>query len=449
MSNTLQVFPNPESHYTWAIRTCLGVFVFLVACVLRVFGVPLAPIILFLVLIILIAVGSRNPITALGVVLACMPIYPVTIMVVQFFGPSFMLSDAVTAADRIALLLVTGILWRKNGIELKGPDWFVLAAFLFATVRLAFGGSFFAVLYDFNFLIAYAAGRVAVLSVAQQERWASRAVWIVAVLSVVGLAEVFLIGEGPRTVLYLAVKDAATEGGMLNGSFRAEGFNGLRESATMLGPLQFASLCMVGLVIWWVYRRDWWTGSAIAVGLLASVTRSAWMGTALAIPVVAFITNQKKRLLICAVLGVALFIASIPVVGLKEYLSVMKTGQDPSAQGHQQSIFSGLQYSFEHPLGTGPGTVGPVATVTNLRGVFIEDSYLTLAGEYGIPTALCFIAFIFSTLRLAWRDRSLLGNVSVGILLGFAAVIAVSPLHNVFTLSTWVWFPVGLLVRSH
>jgi hypothetical protein len=418
--------------------------VLLVVAILHVFGIPLVVLGLFVAGAALLWLGFRYPIVGLGAVLAFMPIYPVAILLAKFFGPSFMMSDVVTACDRIALLLITLFLWWRNGVKLRTPDWFVLAAFVLALIRLAFGGTLFPVLYDFDFMIAYAAGRVTILTLSQQESWASRAVVIVAILSVLGLAEVFVFGEGPRAALYLAVKDAATEGQMLNGSFRAEGFLGLRESSTMLGPLQFASLCMVGLIIWWVYRRNWVTGAAIAIGLVCSVSRSAWFGTLVAIPTLAVLMNQKKRLLICAVLGLVVLISSVPVVGLKDYLAITRSGDDPSALGHQQSLIAGLAYVVHHPLGSGPGSAG----LAGSGDFFVENSYLTIAAQYGIASALCFVAFMLSAFRLAWRERTPLAYLVIGIILGFGSVMMVSPLHDVFTLASWIWFPVGMLVRT-
>jgi hypothetical protein len=441
MSASSQPIVASENPFLRALWLSCAVFTLLIATTLHILGVSLVFLIVSFTAVALLGLVFRYPMAGLGAVLVFMPIYPVAILVAKFFGPSFMMSDAVTALDRVALLLVTlSLLWR-NGIKLKTPDWFLLAAFALALIRFAFGGTLFPVLYDFDFIIAYAAGRVAVLTLEQQQRWASRGVWIVAILSVVGLFEVFLFGPEPRAVLYSVVKDAVTEGQVLNGTFRAEGFTGLRESSTMIGPLQFASLCMVGLIVWWVYRRDWLTGAGIAIGLVCSVTRSAWLGTAVAIPVLAIIMSQKKRLLICIALALSVFIASIPVMGIKDYLAATRSGDDPSAQGHQDSLLAGLDYTLKHPLGSGPGNVGAFASV------FVENSYLTIAGEYGIPAAFCFMAFMFTALRLAWRTRTPLGFVAVGVIVGFGTVMMVSPLHDVFSLAAWIWFPVGLLVR--
>jgi hypothetical protein len=442
-----QTVEDNQNPFASALRISVILFVILGVFFLHILGVPLVGFAVLLVIAALLWLAFRHTILALGAVLAFMPVYPIAILLGKFFGPSLMMSNAVRASDRLILLLLTGILWFRNGIKLKAPDWFLLGCFVIAAIHLVFGGMFLALLSDFNFIIAYAAGRVAVLTAEQERSWASRGTWIVAVLSVLGLAEVFIIGEGPRTILYLAVTEGTTEGANLNATFRADGFSGLREAATMLGPLQFASLCMAALIIWWVYRRNPIPGAMIAVGLVCSVTRSAWLGTAAAIPFLAVVMEQKKRFLIYAAAGIAILIASIPSLGLSDYLFMTKRGEDLSSQGHQESLFNGLQYVSEHPLGSGPGNAGSYSTKINSNGVFIENTYLTLAAEYGIPCCLCFLGFLVTALLAAWRQRTQVGYAAVGIIVGFGTVMMVAPLHQDFNLASWVWFPVGMALQ--
>lgn len=250
-------------------------------------------------------------------------------------------------------------------------------------------------------------------------------------------------------MLYTSVADLmTTEGGTLNAVFHAEGFSGLRESATMLGPLTFGSLCMVGLILWWVYHRNPLPAGMIAAGLVCTVTRSAWLGTSLAIPVLAVLMKQRRRFFLYAGLGLTLFIVSIPLLGLSDYLLMAKAGQDYSTQGHEESILKGLDYMANHPFGSGPGNAGFYASQNNSNGIGFESTYLTFAAEYGIPATLCFAGFLVSALWMAWRERTQLGYATVGIIVGFGAVMTFAPLHLEFPLATWIWFPVGLAVRS-
>lgn len=419
----------------------------LLAFLLHVLGVSLSIFTLLLGVVALFWMVAWHPVGSLGAFLAIMSVFPIAIILGEFFGsPSFALASA---GSRIIAVLLICLLWRRNSFEFTAPDRFALACFALALLRLAFGGTLISLLADFNCMIAYAAGRMTVLTMDQEQRWARRAVWIVAVLSILGMSEVFIIGEGPRAMLYSSVADLmTTDGGSLNAVFHADGFAGLRESSTMLGPLTFGSLCMVGLIIWWVYSRNPLPAGMIAAGLVCTVTRSAWLGTILAIPVLAVLTKQRRRFFLYAGLGLALFVASIPILGLSDYLKMAKAGQDYSTQGHEESILKGLSYMVNHPFGSGPGNAGFYASKNNTDGIGFESTYLTLAAEYGIPATLCFVGFMVSALWKAWNERSQLGCAAVGILVGFGAVMTFAPLHLEFPLATWVWFPVGLAVRS-
>lgn len=431
------------------LAICGVLSILLFAGLLRALNVSLAtPALVFGVAALLWA-AFCYPIPALGTVLALMSIFPLAFLLAKFFGPSYI--GSLEGFDRAVMLLLVFILWLRNGIKLKTPDWLLLACFGLAVVRFVFGGSLINLLADFSFMIAYGAGRVAVLTASQEKFWARCAVWIVAVLSVLGMSEVFVFGEVPRAVLYSKVADSLAADGTLDGRFFAEAFAGLRESATMISPPFFALLCMAALVIWWVYCRNPLPAAMISAGLICAVTRSAWLGTALAIPLLAVRMEQKRRFLLYAALTLALFIASIPLVGLGDYLSRTKSGEESSAQDHVETLVTGLAYVISHPFGAGPGNYEHPAgakhsIVTTSSAPWIESSYLMFASEYGVLSSLCFIGFLISTVGVVWPQRTQLGYAAVGILVGFSGAMMVAPLHQDFALASWVWFPVGLAV---
>lgn len=440
-----------ENPFAVAFGISSIVFVLFAAVFLHVVGVPLTGFALLLSAGALLWMAFLYPATALGGVLALMSIYPIAFLLAKFFGPPYI--ALFEGCDRVVLLLLAFILWRRYGVKLVAADWFLLVCFGLAVVRLAFGGALINLLADFSFMIAYAAGRVAVLTAGQQKSWARGAVWIIAVLSVVGMSEVFVFGQGPRAILYSSVTDGLTLNGTLDGRFFAESFAGLRESATMVSPPFFALLCMAALVIWWVYCRNPLPAAMITAGLICTVTRSAWLGTALAIPLLALKMEQKRRFLLYAALALTLFIGSVPVVGLGDYLLKTKSGGDVSTQGHLATLVTGVEYVTGHPFGAGPGNYDRGAGAKHSISLsssapWVESSYLLLASEYGVLTGLCFLGFVLTALWLSWRERILLGYASVGILVGFGAAMMVAPLHADFALASWIWFPVGLAVRS-
>jgi hypothetical protein len=421
---------------------CFAVFVALLA----LFGVPLLPVALLIGTALFLYLVFRFPLIGLGIFLVLIPVYPLAFLVAKFFGPSYV--GLLEGGDRVMVLLLGFVLWKRNGIKLILPDYLLLACFGLASARLLISGSLIALLSDFNFVLPYFAGRVTILTLTQERVWAKRAVWIVAFLAVLGMVEVFYVGEGPRTALYLAVAQGGTEGGALDAAFHGENYFGLRESSTMFGPLQFAPLCMVALLIWWVYFRNPVSGGMIAAGLICSVTRSAWVGAAVAISILAILRGEKKRLAQYGALALLLFLISIPVLGLGDYLFSMKAGEDPSAQGHRESMLTGLQYVLQHPWGEGPGNVGKWAIKEEATAIGIESSYLTLAAEYGIPALLCFLGFLISAFRIALRQRTEPAYIAMGIIVGFGMVMTFAALHDVFALACWLWFPVGLVIRS-
>lgn len=427
--------------------TGLATGLFIIA-LLRMFGVPLFPLAVLGGATVLLWLMWRHLIAGLGLCLAFMPLLPLMLLIARFLGVSRVSLGSGYMGAGLLLLTYAFILWKRNGIKFTTPDWFLFVCFALATIRFVLDGMLVALLSDFGFMGAYAIGRVTVLTEEQQDRWAGRAVWIVAFLSVLGLIEVLVIGEGPRTILYLATTEGATEGTTLNNTFHAGGYLGLRESSTMFGPLTFGLLCMVGLIVWWVYRRNPLPAALIGLGLLASLTRSAWVGTIVAITVLAFAMAQKKRLLQYGALGLLLFAVSVPFLGLSDYLFATRTGEDPSAEGHKESLIDGLRYISDHPFGAGPGNAGSYAAKNNANAISFEGTYLQLSTEYGMLTTLCFLGFLVSALRSAWRLQTRLGYSATAILAGFGTAIVFAALHQDLPLQSWIWFPVGLAIRS-
>jgi hypothetical protein len=236
----------------------------------------------------------------------------------------------VSVCDKeLILILLAFLLWRRNGFTPTAPDWFLLACLSLTIMQTAFAGTLTSLALDVAFVIPYAVGRVTVLSEKQESLWGRRAVWIVSVLSILGMIEVFILGEGPRTLLY-AVIDSEIEGGQLTTPFHGTGFVGLREAATMVGPPAFAILCMIAMIIWWVYFRNPLPAGMIGAGLVCSVTRGAWLSTAIAIILLAVIMGQLRKLSIYVGVALVLFLLSVPFLGLSDYLQYTKTGQDDS-----------------------------------------------------------------------------------------------------------------------
>jgi hypothetical protein len=424
-----------------AFRTSSIISVLVLAAFLMIFVPPLMVLSSVLVAAIAWAIFS-HPSTALGILLAVMPVHFLTIAIGKFYGLEHMSALSICTKE-IPLLLLAVLLWRRNGFTPVLADWFVGAFFIVALVRSFFGGFFMGFADDFVFLIPYAVGRVTILTETQERLWAQCGLWIAAILSIVGIGELLILGEEPRKLL-LSVAFAEDD---LSG-LRAGGYEGLRASSTMAGPLAFGALCMLVLIIWWVYFRKPLPALIVVAGLICSLSRSAWIGTIVAVSILAFRASQKKRLLKCGLVGIGLFFSAVALLQMDEFVSMSAAGQDNSTQVHIASLRKGLEYVAVHPLGTGGGSIGFRATKDNALLENLESVYLTYGANYGWLALLSFVGFVLSALLKLWKAATPSGNAALGILIGFAIMMMFEPMHTGTPLNSWVWVPIGLSLRS-
>src|SRR5882672_3731144 len=148
MSVASQTIAKAENRFA-PLAICGVLSILLFAGLLKALGVSLViPALVFGVAALLWA-AFRYAIPALGMVLALMSIFPLAFLLAKFFGPPYIAS--LEGCDRVALLVIACILWKRHGVKLAAPDWFLLVCFGLALVRLAFGGSLIILLADFSF----------------------------------------------------------------------------------------------------------------------------------------------------------------------------------------------------------------------------------------------------------------------------------------------------------
>lgn len=428
-----------------ALTTCTVASTLLIAALLYLFGISPVPLLLALGAVGLMWFASRHTVGCVGSFLAFMPFFPLCFLLAKFAGPSYI--GKLEGIDRAVLLLLTALLFARNRVKLILPDYLLILAFSLATLRLPLDGSLLALAADFGFVIPYAAGRLIRLTANEETTWAKRAVWIMSAVSVLGLAEVLLLGEGPRTLLYFRVAaDETVNGDALLGTFHASEFTGLRVSGTQFGPLQFGVLCMAILVIWWVYSRRPIPAILIGLAFIGSLARGAWMGTAVAIPLAAIGMGQTKRFFKYGIIALIVFIISIPILGIGAYLAANQSGSEDSAMAHQNSLIGGTQFVLTHPLGIGSANYGRQAMKSNPDAFYYEGGYFIFLAGYGIPISLCLLGFIATAMARAWRQRTRVGLVAVAMLAGFNVILIFVAEHDVFPVICWIWFPVGIAV---
>lgn len=415
---------------------------------LRSLDISLVPFLLLVALALFLWLTITKTNLCMAIFLFIMPLFTLAFLIAKFFGPSYI--AGLEGLDRAILCLLALFLLIRNGIRLVFVDCIALGCLLMALLRLPLDGLLLSLASDFGFLIAYFAGRTMMLPEEQQGRWARVAVWVVAIISVASLCEVFGLGEGPRTILYMKTAEATIDNGVaLNASFHSSAYTGLRASGTMLGPLQFGPLCMIALIFWWVYSGKAIPGLMILAGLLCSLTRSAWVGTFVAILALGLLMGRAKRLALYGGLALTLILVAAPFIGLENYFSAKTQKNDISAEQHKDSVQEGLLFLAQHPLGAGSKNVGRQALKTDDKAVYFENAYLSLAGAYGIPTVFCLLVFIFVLMMMGLKSpNKKLGYTVFGILLGFTIELLFASLHDVFPLACWIWFPAGLMVSQ-
>src|SRR5713226_7268320 len=122
-----------------AFRNSCVVLVLILAACLSIFVPPLLMLVPFVAAVLLWAI-IRHPVTALGAVLAFMPLDFMAIALGKFAALPHMTLVSVCSKE-IPLLLLAALLWRRNGFKPAAPDWFLLACFSLASVRTVFDGT--------------------------------------------------------------------------------------------------------------------------------------------------------------------------------------------------------------------------------------------------------------------------------------------------------------------
>jgi hypothetical protein len=380
--------------------------------------------------------------TSVGIFLMLMPLQWLVIAVLQFAGVAQY--QAISGMKEV--ILVAATLWflsRSSRLRLTIPDAVLVSVLTLAIFEQIFHTDIKGLRDDWEWTIVYLLGRVLVLRPSTQALWAKAAVWMAAVLSLIGIWEVEYLGSAPRLLL-LRTAYGDTR---LPSAFTATGYSGLRAASTMASPLIFSGLCVVALVLWWIYMKNPIPAIIIGTGLTFTLTRSAFVAALVAVVVAGIRRREKIRLsALAAVVAVGLAIA-IPTLDLSHFLNAtLNFGADTSTLGHQTSIVHGFEVMLDHPLGIGAGTVGPRQVEKSSDALSIESSLLTIAIEYGIAGGALYAAFLIACLWSMWRLQEPVGYAGFSILLGYFLLLCVGPLHFDIPLGCWVWFAVGMAI---
>lgn len=420
----------------YALILSVGFIIYLLTHSMVAAGVPL--------LIGLIAAMLRVGIkTSIGIFLLLMPLQWLVITLIHYFGVSqYQLISATK--EMIIVAAILWLLYSSPRVLIVLPD-ILLVLILFVILFLQiFHMDFLGLRDDWEWLLLYMLGRLLVLQPVDDSLWAKCAVWMCAALAIVGIWEVEFLGSGPR-VLLLQLSQGDTK---LPNPFLAQGYDGFRAASTMDSPLAFSALCMVALMLWWTYMKNPIPALIIGAGLAFTLTRSAAAMAVLGCLVIGLRRKELVRIAVAVVIAVLGFLAAIPILNLSKYLDASFISRtDASEQFHRVSLIEGYQVMLDNPLGSGAGTYGPRQWQNNRGKLDIEDSYLTIAAEYGVITGLLYVSFVVSCLVILIKLHEPLGYVAFSILLGYALLLAQGDLHLSVPVACWVWVPVGMAIN--
>jgi hypothetical protein len=383
---------------------------------------------------------------SLGLVLLLMPMQWLVIALLQF--NAFAHYQEVSALKE--LIFLAAVLWlvmRDARVAVVLPDVLLLGALILVAFEQLFHFDPKGLRDDWEWALLYALGRVLILSPEAQALWAKCAVWMCAFLSVLAAWEVLFLGPQFRLLLLRQVEGNTL--GRLPPPFLANGYTGMRAASTMVSPLSFSALCMIALVLWWTYMKNPIPAALIAMGLALTVTRSATVGAVLGVLVVGIRRHESKRVALFLVAFVVAVLIAVPSLDLKQYLrNTVTSGADTSSEAHETSLAQGIGLVVQNPLGTGAGTVTPRNLAKASDAISIEDSYLTIALEYGLVCGVLYLCFFGSCVWMVFKLRTPLGYASFSVLVSFGLLLAVGPLHLDIPLASWVWVLVGMAVTQ-
>jgi len=137
-----QLLLKPDRSSVVALATCAVASTLLFSTLLYLFGISPVPLLLALGSATLLWFAYSHTVACVGAFLAFMPFFPLVFLLAKFFGPSYI--GQLEGIDRAVLLLLTILLFVRNRVKLIRPDYFLLAAFGLAALRLPFDGSLLA-----------------------------------------------------------------------------------------------------------------------------------------------------------------------------------------------------------------------------------------------------------------------------------------------------------------
>jgi hypothetical protein len=448
VDHVLQAMPDygPTQASLAGVLVWLWAAVYLLTCALLLLFVPPLPVLAQGVLVLGLYLCWRWPAAVVAAILVLAPFQPLPTMVLKAAGLDW--AVAASSLKELGLLAAVAVLaWRVRP-KLGALDFILLMLFGWAIFVSAFrfnSDTLISLKDDFDFLLAFYAGRLIVL----ERSWVHVGLWTAGVVASLGAIEFFIVGPGPRMLLM-----GVTNPWELGSSFQADSFSGTRAASTLASPLEFGAFCALGLLVFAAFRRQLGKryllpALMLGLGLLVSLTRMAWMGAGLGLILIAYRQGRLMRLAVIGLVAVPLFMATlVPYLDLNDYVKRTIARTDVSEQGHVLSLVEKSAYVLTHPLGDGAGSVGPRAAARNSKALEVESAYLMFGIAYGWPGLVLFSGFYSAVVLILLRKHSILGSAAAAVAVAMSFMLAFSPLHIEFPLNSWAWVLIGSAIAE-
>lgn len=388
----------------------------------------------------------KQPTAVIATILFLSPFLPLPLQGLKATGLAWV--EAASSLKELGLVAAALVLAFRHGFKLEKIDFWLLGLVVWAISLSAIhptGSTLIGLKDDFDFVIFFFVGRVAVISA----RWVKVGLCVAGFIATLGLIEFFYLGIGPRLLL-LNITDASD----LPPTFRADWFDGVRAGSTLGGPLEFGGFCAIVLLVFASLYREIpkkyiLAAILVVLGLTASATRMAGLGLILGLAFIAIRTGQKRRFAALALgCGALMLLIVIPWMGFQGFTNATLSGQESSIEAHRNSLVEKTVYFLNHPLGTGAGTVGQRAAARNPNALQVESGYLLLGMEYGWFGLTLFGAFCGGLLWKLVKTNSNFGIAACAVGIAMLTMLLFSPIHMEFGLNSWAWLVIGFGIRQ-
>jgi hypothetical protein len=435
-------------------------------------------------------VSKRLPVYVLAALLVGLALHNLAMATLWDWGVRGTALDVVSAWKEALLAVGLGAaIWHARRLPpLRAAD---LLAAVYAAIVVLYAlipqgwldgaattrGEFLALRHHLTPVVAYAFGRLLLLSLRERRLLVVVAAVVGVGLAVWGLVDVYVVplqwwrdsGVPGWYREQLGLDYRGLSGLPENWVFNTgDEDNPLRRLvSSFLSPLATAYVLVVVLILLAARRPTRWTIVAALVcyaGLLWTHTRAALLALAVGLLVLALLQRRSAPALAAVVsIGIAvLFVQVYPTIGPStsytpaelEYLRANAARQpgesgapfspgESSLSSHWRNLRDGARTVVGHPQGYGLGNAGVTAKRTGVEIKAGESTYTELGVDAGLAGAVAFVAWCVALL-LALRQRP-------GLAAAFAAVLFLglqSDVIGVHWLAFCLWAGVGVGVTA-